>query len=230
MKVLAGILLSSLALASYSLNAADVGVGVKAGTLGYGADFTVTLTRTVNARVSLTSYSVDSESETVTVGDATNEGTINATADVDFGSSGLLFDWHVFDGTFHLTAGLVKADIGVNFKGALADDFIINGKEVKTSDINGLITGDISLSDSYRPYLGIGWGRKAAVNPGFSFSAEIGVAFLDPKVNLNATASGAGISQAELDARLNEAESSADNDLADLDLWPVLSVGINYAF
>lgn len=75
-----------------NLNAADVGVGVKAGTLGYGADFSVTLTKTINARVSLTSLNIDSQAETVTVGDSSDEGSINSTADIDFGSSALLFD------------------------------------------------------------------------------------------------------------------------------------------
>ena len=230
MKILASILLSSLALGSYSLNAAEVGVGVKAGTLGYGADFSVTLTRTINARISLTTLSIDSQTETVTVGDSTNQGTINATADIDFGSSALLFDWHVFDGTFYLSAGLIKADISANMTGPLTDDFTINGQLVTPNDISGPVTGDIKMSDSYKPYIGIGWGREAAAGSGFSFSAEIGVAYVDPEVNLNATASGTGLSQADLDTRLNEAETSAANDLADLSVWPVLSIGVNYAF
>jgi hypothetical protein len=41
MNIYAGMLLSSIALGASNLNAADVGVGVKAGTLGYGADFSV---------------------------------------------------------------------------------------------------------------------------------------------------------------------------------------------
>lgn len=230
MKILAGVLLSSLALGSYSLNAADFGVGVKAGTLGYGADFSVSVTRTINARVSLTTLSIDSQSESVTVGDSTNQGTINATADIDFGSSALLFDWYVFDGAFHLTAGMVKADVSASLRGTLADDFSINGNVVDPSDIvGGVITGDITVSDSYKPYIGLGWGRKAAADPGFSFSAEIGVALVDPEVNLRATAS-APANQANLNQQLQDAQASADNDLADLNIWPVLSIGINYAF
>jgi hypothetical protein len=179
----------------------------------------------------LTTLDADSESETVTVGDSSNEGTINVAVDIDFGSSALLFDLHVFEGTFHLTAGLIKADIGVDFSGTLSDSFITNGVQVNVSDLEGgLITGDITVSDSYKPYIGLGWGRKAAAGSGFSFSAEIVVALVDPEVNLNATASGVGLSQDDLDAALNDAEKSAANDIADLDLWPVLSIGVNYAF
>jgi hypothetical protein len=60
MKIFAAILLSSITIVATNVNAADVGVGVKAGTLGYGADFSVTLTKTINARISLTTLSIDS--------------------------------------------------------------------------------------------------------------------------------------------------------------------------
>ena len=233
MKIFAGILLSSIALGATNLNAANIGVGAKVGTLGYGADFSVALTETVNARVALTTLSVDSQSEAITVGDSTTTGTIDATADIDYGSSALLFDWHVFDGTFHLTAGLMKADIAVKLRGTLRNSFTVNGQTVTANDIVGPITGNITLSDSYEPYVGIGWGRKAAVDSGLSFSAEIGVVYLDPEVDLNATLSPgsiSGITQAELTQALNDAEKTADNDLSDLDLWPVISIGINYAF
>ncbi|MFT5658365.1 MAG: hypothetical protein ACI9KN_001644 [Gammaproteobacteria bacterium] len=233
MKKLTGILFGSIILCTSNLNAADFGVGVKAGTLGIGADFTVALSKTVNARVSLTTFNIDSETETITIGDSTNQGTITATADFDFGSSALLFDWHVFDGTFHLSAGLIKADIGASLRGTLNDSFEINGQTVEVDDIDGQITGDIIVSDSYKPYIGIGWGRKAAAESGFSFSAELGVAYVDPEVRLNASfnpAAASAITQAELDARLKEAQESADNELADLSIWPVLSIGVNYAF
>jgi len=215
-----------------NLNAAVVGVGVKAGTLGYGADFSVALNDTVNARVSLTTLSIRNESEAIIIGD-TIKGTLDIIADVDFGSSALLFDWHVFDGAFHLTAGLKKADIAVKFKGTLRDTFVVDGQTVSVNDINGQITGDILLSDSYEPYIGIGWGRKALFGSGLSFSAEIGIVYLDPVVSLNSTvnpAATSGITQAELDKRLNDAQRSADNELSNLDFWPVLSIGVNYAF
>jgi hypothetical protein len=233
MRIYAGILLSSITLGASNLNAADVGVGLKAGTLGYGADFSVGLTKTINARVSLTTFDVDSQAETVTVGDSTDQGSINATAEVDLGSSALLIDWHVFDGKFYLSTGLIKADIVGDFRGNLIDDFTINGQPVAVDDIIGPITGDITISDSYKPYIGLGWVKKAAAGSGFSFSAEIGVAFVDPVVNLNATvnpAATSGITQAELDALLKETQESVDNDIADLNVWPVLSIGVNYVF
>ena len=95
------------------------------------------------------------------------------------------------------------------------------------------IGGEISLSDSYQPYVGIGWGRGAGGKGGFSFSADLGVAMLDPSVDLQADVNPGGdnnLTQADLDLRLADLESDAEDELDELKLWPVLAVGINYAF
>lgn len=235
MKTRAGILFSVLALGAFNLNAADTnfGVGVKAGTMGYGADFTVTVTKTINARLSLTSFEFDDKNETFIVGDASDNGTIDVILEADIGANALLLDWHVFDGTFHLTAGLVKNNGNVIFTGTLRDDFVINGQAVSTSDITGAMNGKVTLGESYEPYIGIGWGRKASAEGGLSVSFEMGVALLDPKVDFNATVNtgGAnGLSQAELDSRLQSAENDANDDISDFETYPVISLGINYAF
>lgn len=56
---------------------------------------------------------------------------------------------------------------------------------------------------------------------------------LDPDVDLEAnvnTGGTNGLNQAELDSRLGELESDAEDDLDDFELWPVLAFGVNYAF
>lgn len=224
-------LFTGLLLLLPSANAIEVGVGVKAGTLGVGPEITVALTKTINARVSVTSLDVDSESETVEVGDTGATGNIDARLGFDFGAKSLLFDWHVFDGTFHLTAGLMKNDTKLSFKGALQDTITIDGEVLTSDDINGDITGDISLGDSFQPYVGVGWGRKAGDGGGLSLSVELGVAMLDPTTDLDAELGAAsGLTNEELRTRLDSIEDDAEKDLDLVDAWPVLSIGINYAF
>jgi hypothetical protein len=66
-----------------------------------------------------------------------------------------------------------------------------------------------------------------------SLSVDVGVAMLDPEVDFDATVNpgGAnGLSQAELNELLAEMESDADDELDDFDFWPVLAIGVNYAF
>lgn len=214
-------------------NAIEVGVGVKAGTLGIGAELTVGLTKTINARVSLTSIDVADRNETISVGDSTASGDLDATLGLDFGATALLVDWHVFDGTFHLTAGMVRNDTKLSFQGALLNGITVDGQALDPDDINGNITGDISLGESFQPYLGVGWGRKAGDGGGLAVSVELGVALLDPSVNLNADVNVSGsnsLTQTELNDRIRAVEDDAESDLSLLEAWPVISIGINYAF
>ena len=54
MKKLSG-LIADMSLLVVNADALEVGVGVKAGTVGVGVDLSVALTQTINARISVTS-------------------------------------------------------------------------------------------------------------------------------------------------------------------------------
>lgn len=223
----------SLLFFTTSANALDYGLGVKAGTVGIGLDISVALTQSVNARLSLTNIDIEGQDETIRVGDSGAEGDLDSSLDFDFGATALLFDWYVFDGTFHLTAGLMKNNGKIAFSGDLVSGITVDGGALSPDDINGAIGGDISLGDSFQPYLGVGWGRKAGYDPGFSITADIGIALLDPKVNLSAVVNAAGtnnLSQAELDEDMASISRDAENDLSQLEAWPILAIGVNYAF
>lgn len=223
----------SLLVLSFNAEAVEIGVGVKAGTIGQGVEVSVALTQTINARVSLTSIEVDDQTETIQIGDAGATGDIDAVLGLDFGATALLFDWYVFDGTFHLTAGLMRNDTELSFSGSLLNGVTLDGQTLDPSDINGNIGGSISLGESFQPYLGVGWGRKAGDGGGFAFTAEIGVALLDPEANLTAEVNISGtntLTQSELDDRIRSAEADANADLAIFEAWPVITLGLNYGF
>eukprot|EP00494_Astrolonche_serrata_P002731 UN02737 len=117
-------------------------------------------------------------------------------------------------------------------RGALIGSGTVEGQDINENDL-GEMSGEISLGDSYQPYLGIGWGRKASGGGGFTFSAELGVALLDPDVELDANVAAGSINfanQGELDDTLRDMEDDAIGDLDDFELFPVASLGINYAF
>jgi hypothetical protein len=158
-----------------------------------------------------------------------------STLDADYGANGLLFDWYVFDGTFHFTAGMVKNNGAVGITSSLQTGvtYQVGGVPFDSNDIIGDIGGSVNLGDSYQPYLGIGWGRKADDDPGFSLSVELGVALLDPEAQLQATVAGGSTAfptQADLDAMLRDAEADFENELDEFELFPVFSLGVNYAF
>lgn len=213
--------------------ALDIGVGVKAGTIGFGFELSVPISKTINARVSLTSIDIDDERETIQVGDDDQSADVDALLGLDFGATALLIDWYVFDGSFHLTAGMMKNDTKLSFSGVLTGDITVDGEPLSSDDIDGDITGDISLGESFQPYLGIGWGRRAGDEGGLSFTAEIGVALLDPSANLNAVVDTTGpneLDQAELDSRIDGVESDTEAELDQFEAWPVLTLGLNYNF
>lgn len=215
-----------------NVNAVDLGVGAKVGVNGVGLNLGVGLTKTVNLRLSVSQVNIDDEDESVTVGDDGAEGDIDAELEFDFGSNAVVIDWHVFNGSFRVTAGMFKQTGAVDLSGNLQSDIVVDGQPLATDDL-GEISGEVKLSDSYQPYLGIGWCRVAGGKSGFSFTADIGVAMLDPEVELDADVNRGGtngLRQGQLDQRLAELEGDAEDELDDLELWPVLSVGVNYTF
>ncbi len=228
--IIAGLVL----IATTSAQAYDIGVGVKAGTLGAGVDLSVALTPTINARLALTSVNTDFD-ETLDINDANeNVATIDANINLDFGASALLLDWYVFNGTFHLTGGMMKNTSKIDLVGTITSATVkFDGVDYNVSDfVDPTMTGKISMGNSFQPYLGIGWGRKADVNPGLSLSVELGVVLMDPDVDLTAprVTSGSSVNQADIDQDVKAAESSANDELSALKAWPVLSIGLNYAF
>lgn len=219
-------------LATTSVQAYDFGVGVKAGTLGAGVDLSVALTQTINARVSLTSVNTDFN-ETLDLSDADNSATVDSKVNLDFGASALLFDWYIFDGTFHLTGGMMKNNSTIDLVGTITSATVtFDGTtyDVASEIADPTMRGKIRMGNSFQPYLGIGWGRKADDNPGLSFSVELGVVLMDPTVDLTAPTLVNSADQANIDAEVNSAESAAEDELSALKAWPVLSLGLNYAF
>ena len=212
--------------------ALDLGVGGRVGINGIGAEISVGLTQRLNLRFMAASIDIDDEEETVTVGDAGFEGDILAEVGFDYGATALFLDWHVFNGSFRLTAGMMRNDGGADVSGSLQSPIVVDGVTISPSDFEGnTLSGSVDLADSYQPYLGIGWGRGAGDGPGLSLMFDVGVALLDPAVTLDATlASGSGLTQAEFDDALRGMEEDAEADLDDLEIWPVLAVGLNFRF
>ena len=141
----------------------DLGVGAKVGTNGVGIDLSVGLTKTINARLSAAALDFDDNNESITVGDDGAEGDIDADLDIDYGATALFIDWHIFDGGFRLSVGMLKnhgkADISVELQSSI----IVDGQPLDPSDFADDIGGDVSLGDFYQPYIEIGWVGAQAV-------------------------------------------------------------------
>lgn len=213
----------------FSTQAAAVGVGAKVGSNGYGLELSFGVTDHIGIRLMGAQLDVDDEDETLEVGDSGFEGDIDAELDFDYGASAVFVDWYIFKNSFHITFGAFQNNGEADLDATLVDNIVVDGQPLATDDL-GPISGEVDLGDSLQPYLGIGWGRK--FDGGLSLSIDLGVAVLDPEVEFNATALAGtnGYTQAQLDAILSDLESDAEDELDDYELWPVVTIGLNYAF
>lgn len=125
----------------------------------------------------------------------------------------LLGDWYPTAGGWRLSGGLVFNDNKVTLAGVGN----VNGKPAT-------VAGEVKLSNSVSPYLGVGYSTRPKDAKGFGFNFDLGVMFQDPTVSL--TASGVGVTQADIDAQKQKVVDAVDQ----LKNMPVLGVGISYAF
>jgi hypothetical protein len=213
--------------------ALDFGVGAKVGVNGVGVDLSLGLTENVNLRVSASQIDLEGEEETVTVGDSGADGDLDLEVDFDYGANGIFLDWHLFGGGFRVSAGMFKNNGAAKGSAALQDAIIVDSENLDPSDFAGDINAEVNLGDSYQPYLGLGWGRGAGGDGGLSFSLDVGVALLETNVDYDANVNVNGtnaLNQADLDRRLKALEKDTEDELDDYELWPVVALGINYAF
>lgn len=190
-----------------------LGVGVKAGTLGLGAEITKSFTSSINGRLGLNSYTFTTSG---------SESGIDYDTDLKWQSTAALLDWHVFEGSFRLTAGYVfnanKLEM-TNTTGGPTVEIGGNTYGITPGDLNG------SVEFANGPYVGFGWGN-AGDGKGLGFSLEIGALYQgSPDVSLTAAAS-TGITAADL----REEERQLEDSLKDFKWYPQVALGISYAF
>ena len=213
--------------------ALDVGVGAKVGVNGVGLDLAVGLTENLNLRLSVAELDVEDAEETVSVGDSGAEADLDLAVDFDYGANALFLDWHVFNNGFRVSVGAFKNNGSAEGTGTLQGDITIDGESLAPNDFIGDLGAEVDLGDSYQPYIGVGWGRAAGGEGGFSFSLDVGVALTDITVDYTGEVDSGGdnnLSQAELDDLLDSLASDTEDELDDYDYWPVVALGVNYAF
>jgi hypothetical protein len=202
---------------------ADVGVLLKAGTLGAGIDVSKGIGETLALRLQANALSYD---EDIT------ESDVEYSADLGLKSAGLLLDWHPFSGTFRVSAGAYWNGNEAAATGRpTGGTYVINGTTYSSSDI-GSLNGQIDFSE-VAPYFGIGFGSTPKAGRGMSFSFDLGVLYQgEPNVGLT-VACGAALTVPECTQLQNDVAAEAgalQDDLKDYKFYPVVSFGIGYRF
>ena len=202
--------------------AASIGAGVVAGTLGVGGQVSYAWTERVQLRAMVTGASADLDFE------ADGGSDLEYSGNIDLLHGALLVDYHPFAGAFRVTAGVMIND------DELRGDATCMQIACDLGDSEGiLVRGDrldarISY-DPVSPYLGIGWGKAPGAEGGFALTADLGVFYLgnpDVDVDLSGPSTLNPIAQ---DA-VREEERAIEDDVDALPLYPVVMVGATWRF
>lgn len=202
---------------------AAVGMTLKVGTQGVGADMTIGIHEKVNARVNLNSFSYGKTINADEDDDGSGGGTISP--QLKLLTIGALLDWHPWAGGFRLSAGCYLNKNKLDLTADLSDTVEINDRDYTLSNLGGTVD-----FNSLAPYVGLGYGNAAGSNGHWHFSFDIGVMFQGaPQVDLRATVNDPTI-QSQLDADIAEEEKTLEDDLGVFTIYPVISLGVSYRF
>lgn len=232
-----------LAAAPGAATAAETGIGLRASTLGLGAELSVGLLDRLVLRVPFNTFRYS---------DNITEDEISYDSELELRTVGLLADLHAFGGGFHMTAGLYSNGNELNLLASEAtgnDSFQVGNQRYRSDPSDPFeLTAGLDF-ESVAPYAGIGWGNAAqAERNGVYFKFELGVLF---QGSPRAEADGSGsVCEAEspdcsatsFDVEGNDPRAVAFRDelereradleagLDDFDLYPVAGLSVGYRF
>ena len=202
---------------SMTVARADIGLNVKAGTLGAGVELSKSFGEKFSVGLGFNAYdfkTTDSSSD------------IDYDFNFDLQSVALLGHYHPFSGIFRLTAGALynNNELKLTGKPTAGSTYSINGVSYTAAQV-GTLTGTLTFN-SLAPYIGLGWGNRPGGKLGLS--ADIGLLHQgSPKLALSATGA---LSDPLLAADLEQERRSAEDDLSDFKWYPVVSLGLYYRF
>lgn len=216
-----------------------IGVQVKAGFSGIGADIAVPLAQRINLRVggAVFQYSGSYVIDGITINGEAKFRTLNAA-----------IDFFPFNNSFRISPGYtVYNGNNLNAAAGVAGGQNFDLDDVTyTSELNDPVHGSASMTFGNRkaPSLTMGWGnmipRKA--NTHLSVPFEFGFQYIDdPKIGLNlagtvcsngGTVSGCGQLESDPIAQYNLAkeEDTLNTDIHPLRFYPILSIGVAWSF
>jgi opacity protein-like surface antigen len=195
------VILISLMISTSSLAQVNVGLALKASTLGLGGDAVVRFHPKMDVRVGFETMGFGRDFEF-------KEGDINydATANLKTGTISAMFDYYVGK-SFFLAAGVGYNLFNVNIAGQAASDMPYGDISIPKDDI-GNFDVDVDPGSKLSPYIGLGFGKALGRTKNLAMAFELGALYQGgPDLTLNST------------GRSEEHTS---------DLYPVLKLSISY--
>ncbi len=189
-----------------------VGLAVKIGTLGPGAELSFGSSDSFSARVGFNTFK-----HTYTSTVDTNDYEFK----LKLQTVSVLADWYPFSGRFRTTGGVFYDNNKFTLT-ALAGS---GGFTVGSTTYTGIssVQGTVSFN-KIAPYFGIGWGNPVANGKGWGLVSDIGVMFQGrPKTELVFTCTSCPTA-----SDVAEENAKLQNDLSNFKWWPVAAIGVSY--
>ena len=199
---------------------ADVGVLLKAGTLGAGLDVSKSISERLAVRLQANALNYNHD---------TTKSDVDYKAELELRSAGVLLDWHPFSGVFRVSGGAYWNGNKATVTGRpTGNTYQINGQPYSSAEI-GSLSGKIDFP-SVAPYLGVGLASAPKAGRGMTFSFDLGVLYQrEPNVALRVACGTTGRC-AQLQSDVAAEQVSLQDDLKDFKFYPVASFGIGYRF
>lgn len=200
--------------------ASSVAAGAKVSTLGVGADLSMQVAPSLNARLGIQGFSYDT--------DGTESG-VDYDVDLKLFSGLMTADWFPFQNGFRISAGLMANgnELDMDGRPRAGSTYEINGTSYNAAGV-GSLHGNVDFN-SVAPYLGIGWGNPFGPGGNWSFNCDLGVVFQgSPDVSL--TADGPLASDPTFQANLEAERRDLENELDKYKYYPLVSLGVTYRF
>ncbi len=204
-------------LSTPALAASGLSAGLEISTLGAGLSVAYPVTDSLSVRGIYHQYEYDYSDV---------EDGIDYNFELDLQNASLLLDYYPFTSGFRLSGGVALNGNEVTGVARPSNTSYQIGDQTYTAAEVGTLNGTVDFKE-LAPYLGIGFtsGRDRS---GLQFSADLGVLFQGtPDVTLNATGAAANPALA---SDLNREQANLQSDLEDFEFYPVLSLGLSYAF
>jgi hypothetical protein len=192
-------------------------LGVQVGTLGVGPVVTVSPWRWLTLRGDMGFLNFDY--------DAT-AGETDYVVEMDYQSGGVMADLCPFGGPIRFTGGVRLGENTFSVEAEVSDAWEIGGA-IYNIDALDSVTGTVTFDDSVVPYFGIGFGNPARAKR-FLLMFDVGVTLQTATIDLEATGNIAGT--AAFQARLAQEEADLQDDLDQLEFYPVVRFVLGYRF
>jgi hypothetical protein len=199
---------------------AQMGLSVRAGTLGVGGELSYRAGRLLGIRVGGNYFTVTRNATIEGIAYQLQPKLQNGTA---------ILDLHPLGGSFHLSGGMVWNSNEGAVTAELTGPVTIGPQTYQPSDV-GALTGLVRYTERYAPYAGLGFGGRGRV----SFLFDLGVVFSGyPQVSLTGASNLTGQAKVVFDQNVQQEVQEIQTEIESrsyLKYTPVVSLGLRIGF